>query len=505
MISIELLEELSRARPGRRVAVSRQSAVEADGVSFALLEIAAERKLGISGPDGAAAGFEVEQEHRAGSQVLSLCPLSHANAERLRRIFAHTAPSPLARKAGSAGAPGITFGVGDRLGAAGPGHLRAFRRFAASPVLAQQSVRELTLTDRTFEDVLDASTWATFQEGFRDPWGADADHLKTEDWVRRALAAGYTMITADVSDAIHGEHADRPASEVRSAYARLEAAYRAEVEKRYLSRSFPLEGGKAVRFAEVAFKKTVLVYREAIELAVRLYRAGTGVAAGGGFDFELSIDETATPTTPQAHLFVALEAKQKGVTLASVAPRFPGEFQKAIDYIGTVEDFRASFATHAAIARSLGHRISVHSGSDKFSVFPSIGELARGAFHIKTAGTSWLEALRVIAKGDPGLFRELYARALERCDEARKLYHVTPDLSVLPAPAEVSDEGAARLLDDVNARRLLHITYGEMLCVPLLRESFFRVLQSSLPAYWAALDAHIGRHLSLLGAPERHA
>jgi hypothetical protein len=99
----------------------------------------------------------------------------------------------------------------------------------------------------------------------------------------------------------------------------------------------------------------------------------------------------------------------------------------------------------------------------------------------------------------------LYARALERYGEARKLYNVTPDLSALPQPAELSQENGVKLLDDVHARQLLHITYGEMLCVPRLRESFFRVLGSSLPAYWASLDAHIGRHLSLLGAPERHA
>ncbi|MBE3132619.1 MAG: hypothetical protein IMZ55_04040, partial [Acidobacteria bacterium] len=74
-----------------------------------------------------------------------------------------------------------------------------------------------------------------------------------------------------------------------------------------------------------------------------------------------------------------------------------------------------------------------------------------------------------------------------------------------PQPAELSQETGVALLNDVNARRLLHITYGEMLCVPQLRESLFRVLGANLPAYWAALDAHIGRHLSLLGAPEPHA
>src|SRR4030042_883158 len=75
----------------------------------------------------------------------------------------------------------------------------------ASPVPAQQSLRELTLTSRTYEEVLDASTWAVFREGWRDAWGADGDHLKTAEWVRRGLALGDTMITADVSDFIHGE------------------------------------------------------------------------------------------------------------------------------------------------------------------------------------------------------------------------------------------------------------------------------------------------------------
>ena len=502
MIPHGLLEELSRARPGTRVAVDTGSTVESDGRSLAMIAIAGERILGVAGPDGAAAGFEVGQEFHSAGQVLSLCPLTHANAERLRSIVPFTAPSPLAHRAAGPATPLVTFGVGDRLGVAGPGHIRALRRFAALPVLAQQSVRELTLTNRSFADVLDASTWAVFQEGLREPWGADADHLKTEEWVRTAIAAGFTMITADVSDHIRAEHASRPASEVRAAYARLDASSRAQAEQGYLSRTFSLEGGKAVRFSEIIFKKTVLVYNEAVQHAARLYKAAAQAAGASGFDFELSIDETVTPTTPQAHLFAALEARRLGITLASLAPRFPGEFQKGIDYIGEVDEFRSSFAAHAAIARLLGHRISVHSGSDKFSVFPSIGELSHGAFHIKTAGTSWLEALRVVAAADPGLFCRMYAVALEGYEEARTLYHVTPDLSTLPSPAALVDAACCRLLDDSNARRVLHITYGEILAVPRLREGFFAVLRENLPGYWDALDCHIGRHLAALGVPQ---
>jgi tagaturonate epimerase len=501
MIPRELLEEVSRAHPGKRVAVLGGSAADIDGASLAMIGIDGSPLLGVSGAESAAPGLETTAEFSAAGQLLRLCPLTHGNAVRLRALLPFAAPSPLAAAAAMPGGTRVTFGVGDRLGIAGPGHIRALREHAVLPVLAQQSVRELTLTGRTFEEVLDASTWAVFQEGYRRPWGADADHVKSEEHVAAAFAAGFTMITADVSDHIRGEHAARPASEVRAAYAGLDASCRAEVERLYLSRSFPLGGGKAVRFPEVTFKKTVLVYRDAVEHAVRLYGAAARAAGPAGFDFELSIDETAAATTPQAHLFVAMEAARRGAVLSSVAPRFPGEFQKGIDYIGDVQEFRASFALHAAVARSLGHRISVHSGSDKFSVFPAIGELSGGSFHIKTAGTSWLEALRVIAAEDPGLFRRVYAAAVQRYGEARRLYHVTPDLAALPAPADIPDGSCGRLLDDVDARRVLHITYGELLGVPALRRELFGVLGARIQAYWSGLQMHLGRHLEALGVP----
>ena len=140
--------------------------------------------------------------------------LSHANAVALRRALPFTAPSPVGDRE-------VTFGVGDRLGVAGPGHLRVMKRYQACPVLAQQSVRELDLTGRNYEQVLDASTWAVFQEGYEQPWGADGDHLKTEEWVRTALRVGYTMITADVSDYIRKEFDGADAARISEAYAGL--------------------------------------------------------------------------------------------------------------------------------------------------------------------------------------------------------------------------------------------------------------------------------------------
>jgi hypothetical protein len=395
-----------------------RSITVSDGVTYALAMLPAGERLVALGRRGCARELEPEDRHRVARDEIAVCLLSHANAEAIRRLLSFTAPQPL-------GKIDATIGLGDRLGAAGAGHIAAIRGFRAAPVLAQQSVRELTLTGRTYADVLDSSTWAVLREGYREPWGADGDHLKTPEWVASALSTGLSMITADVSDFLHGEFARRADSEVHAAYAALDPAWRRELDARYLSTGFPA-GDTTVRFTTAELERTALVYREAVTQAARLYRAGVEVRGRAGFDFELSIDETETPTTPQAHLFMATELRRAGVPFTSLAPRFVGEFQKAIDYIGSVPEFEASFAVHAAIAARGGYRISVHSGSDKFSVFPSVGRLSGGRFHLKTAGTSWLEALRVVAAADAELFRAIYAAALEKYAEARKLYHVTP-------------------------------------------------------------------------------
>jgi hypothetical protein len=428
---------------------------------------------------------------KAAGATARFCPLDHGNAERLRKLLPFTGPSRL-------GGEPVTIGLGDRLGLASPGHLRLIAGRAAAPVLAQQSVRELDLTNRTYEDVLDAATWAVFQEGFRRPWGADGDHLKTADWVRKAVRLGFTMITADVSDHIHKEFDGAPDQTVLEAYVRLPAARRAELEGRYLPLTLSLDTNEKIGFTRADLARIALVYLEALDAAEQMYRAG--VKAGGGaarFDFELSIDETATPTMPAAHVFAATEMKTRGVPLFSVAPRFIGEFQKGIDYIGNPAEFDRSFRTHAAIARQFGYRISVHSGSDKFTVFPTVGRETRSTFHLKTAGTNWLQALEVISEKEPAFFGELYAYALKTFPAARKYYHITPDMANVPPADGVKD--LAGLLVNSDTRQVLHVTYGEMLRDPEVNRRIYAVLETHIEAYWKSVERHIGKHLDLLG------
>ncbi len=440
-------------------------------------------------------GFEGVHYKSEGVNIL-FCPMDHKNALNLRKLLPYTAPSPLHDK-------NITFGVGDRLGIANPGHLRLFKEYDANPVLAQQSVRELNLTGRNYEDVLDSASWAVFLERYEEPWGADGDHLKTEDWVKKALSLGFTMLTADVSDYIKGEYETCDTDKLEDDYSKLDKKYIEEIEKEYLSMEFKLESGEILKFDKEQLMRVVLIYSEAVEHALRLYKTAVETRGEEGFDFELSIDETQTPTTPQAHLFIAKEAQKRGIKIASLAPRFIGEFQKAIDYKGDVDKFETAFRKHCEIAEKLGYRISIHSGSDKFSVFPSIGKLSHGRFHIKTAGTNWLEALRVIAVEEPTLFRRLYKYAKDTYKKAREYYHVTPNLGNLPNIDLLVDSQLVNILENPDARQVLHITYGEMLSDSTIKDEIYSALFKHLEEYWENLEKHIGRHLKLLGVSRK--
>jgi len=416
--------------------------------------------------------------------------LNGDSANALRKLFPFTAPSPVLRKERS-------FGLGDRLGVATPGHIALFNNYDAHPVFAQQSIRELNLTGRTYGDVLDAATFAVFREGFRKEWGADGDHLKTPEDVEYALGLGFTMITLDCSEHIKGgvTEANAPA---------LPEKYR----DKYLGKQFDIGEGVVLSFSEPELKAIAAIYGDAIGFAAGMYER---FLKGGKYDadFEISIDETATPTTPLQHYFVAKELIDAGVSFATIAPRFCGEFQKGIDYSGDLAQFEREIKVHAVIARHFKYKLSIHSGSDKFSVFPSIGRETRGVFHVKTAGTNWLEAMRVIAQTDPALYREVHKYALEAFAEASKYYHVSADISKIPAVDSLSDSDLPNLFENNDARQLIHITYGLILGKKnpdgsfAFKDRMFQNWRQNEDAYAQALKRHIGKHLDLLGVEKR--
>ncbi|NLG36753.1 MAG: hypothetical protein GX549_01965 [Clostridiales bacterium] len=463
--------------------------IRAAGNAKVFMAREAARDVLVATGDGAGLRGETF-EGPSGSYIVA--PLSHENACALRRLFPFTAPTRVLGRDRS-------FGVGDRLGIAAMGHIRVFERYDAYPVLAQQSIRELDLTCRTYEDVLDCVTFIVYREGYEKGYGADGDHLKKAADVEYALRLGYTMITLDCSEHIRADVDALSDDEVRERYAPDR-----QLEERYLGKQFNIGEGVRLTFTPEALRRAALLYGDAIDFAAGIY--DTYFARGkADADFEMSIDETATPTTPLQHFFVANELIRRGVTPATIAPRFCGEFQKGIDYIGDIARFTQEIEVHCAIARHFGYKISVHSGSDKFSVFPVVGEKTRGRFHVKTAGTNWLEAMRVVAQIDPGLYREVHRFALGAFPEATRYYHVTTDIAKIPDIDALRDEELPYLFLDNNARQLIHITYGLILGARdeqgafLFRDRLYALWRDNEQAYADALALHIGRHLDELG------
>lgn len=418
-----------------------------------------------------------------------LAPLSHRNADAMRKLYPFTAPARVLER-------DKTMGVGDRLGIAGDGHIAVFKKYAEiTPVLSQQSIRELNLTNRTFSDVIDAASFAVFRNNFTTGFGADGDHVKTKAEVEYALSSGCSMITLDCSEQIDNSIEGLSDAEVNAKY-----VCDPELEAIYLNKTFDVGEGISITFGENLFKRTVLTYKKAIEHAISIFSGLIKTDSGLRADFEVSIDETLTPTLPEQHFFVANELIRHNVHVSTVAPRFCGEFQKGIDYKGNLEQFAKEMKIHAAISRHFGYKISIHSGSDKFSIFPSAGKETRGKFHLKTAGTNWLEAMKLVAIKDPALYRAVHKYALTAFPEARKYYHVSTVLENIPDVDTVSDADLPELFANNDSRQLIHITYGLILNKKTADGSFefkdklYKLWRENHEAYGELLFNHIGHH-----------
>ncbi len=377
-----------------------------------------------------------------------------------------------------------SFGFGDRLGLATPGHIAAVRGTKFAPIFAQQSVRENDRTGRTPQQVMDDARRAVNAAGWDAPWGADADHLKTIDDIPAFVEAGYTFFTVDP-----GEYVDNAADS--DSVGSLEQKV-ANFDWDELCAVYLNGPGEQVwgRFESQSLLRAAAKYGKAIQHAAAMYRHLCEMK--DTFDFEVSVDETDSPTTPLEHFFIANELTRRGVKFCSLAPRFIGRFEKGVDYIGDLKALDAELAKHAAVTAHFGtYKLSLHSGSDKFSVYPLIAKHWGDRIHVKTAGTSYLEALRVLAKHEPDLFERIYTLGRERYEVDRRTYHVSAQLDRLPTTDDLP-----LLLDDFHAREVLHVTYGSALA------KYGKEIKAALvkhdDAYYDGLKTHFDKHLGLL-------
>jgi hypothetical protein len=371
--------------------------------------------------------------------------------------------------------PRLSFGVGDRFAHQAEAQLAAFEKLAAAgPVVTpvwNKSNREHSFIGSEPASVRAAAARAVAARGWRHPWFVDADHIRLET-VDRFLDSS-DFFTIDVADSIGKPPAE---SDVAAFVARHgELAGRVAVP----GIDTPIELDRD-SLAAIA-RQYLLACREAGEIARHIRsRRGEQVV------FEVSMDETDAPQTPpQLLVIMALLADEK-IPLQTIAPKFTGRFNKGVDYVGDLRQFEKEFAddiavlafaaTQYGLPRSL--KLSVHSGSDKFSLYPVIRrtlERTGAGVHLKTAGTTWLEELIGLAEaGGDGLAlaREIYGYALDHVDELCGPYASVIDIdrARLPSAAEVNAWDGPRLAAAIrhvptnasfnpHVRQLLHVSF----------------------------------------------
>jgi len=396
-----------------------------------------------------------------------------------------------------------TFGFGDRLGLATLGHLDAIRSQGGPilPIFAQQSMRELLRTDRKPADVINDAMTGLTTGRYTEAWGADADHLKTQEDLNATASAGFTYFTIDPT-----EHIDINAQEYSDdELAALYRSIRSDVNwsEKYVGSVIEIPNGPTLSCERKTIMELAVKFGRAISHAIKMAAHIDRVMTkrNAEYEIEVCLDESLTPTTYLEHYIVAQQCMEAGMKMVALAPRFEGQFEPGIDFGGDVKSLKRCLQSHAAIATALGnYKLSLHSGSDKFSIYKMFAQVTQGRFHVKTSGSSYLEALRVAARRDRKLFRRIIEFSRKRFEQDRDTYYISAKLKNAPTPAAISDDEKLEsiYLDQADGRQILHVTFGSILTESALGPALRDLLQSEPNLHREVISLHFAKHLQAL-------
>jgi tagaturonate epimerase len=370
----------------------------------------------------------------------------------------------------------FSFGMGDRFAHQARAQLRACMLAAEQGVevtpVWNKSNREHSIVCSEPDSVRAAAEAAVRDLGWEGAFHVDADHIRLET-VDRFIGSS-DFYTLDVADAI-----GQPAGD--------------EAVRAFVDRHPELVGRLEIPGIEEPFQtsrddieRIAGKYLNAVQEAGRLYRHIAEARGEGRFIAEVSMDETDTPQTPPELLVILAAIADEGIPAQTIAPKFTGRFNKGVDYVGDVAQFTREFNEDLAVIAYAVRRydlpdnlkLSVHSGSDKFSIYEPIRstvERTGAGIHVKTAGTTWLEEVIGLAEsgGDAlALAKEIYGTALDDIDALSAPYATVIDIDRerLPSRAEVrewtSEQFVAALRHDPgnsqynpHLRQLLHVGF----------------------------------------------
>lgn len=369
-----------------------------------------------------------------------------------------------------------SFGVGDRFSHEGEAQLQALMKarrelsLDITPVW-NKSNREHTIVGSEPIDTRIEADNAVKALGYEGDYYVDADHINLHN-VDRFLSAS-DFFTIDVADYI-GQPAD--AASIKEFVTR---------NAKYCG-ALAIPGMEPIATTTASLEQIASKFLFATQEAGRIYRHIAQHKGEGNFITEVSMDEVNDAQTPVELFFILSALAAEGIPAQTIAPKFTGRFNKGVDYVGDIAQFSKEFEQDLLVidyaVKEFGLpdnlKLSIHSGSDKFSIYPIMGQLIRKhdkGIHVKTAGTTWLEEVIGLSLADAGalqLAKEIYAKSLGRFDELCIPYATVIDIdkSRLPSPDEVTTWNGQRFADTLrhdpsnvnynpNFRQLIHVSY----------------------------------------------
>ncbi len=369
-----------------------------------------------------------------------------------------------------------SFGIGDRFTMQGKAQLKAIIEanklgFPVVPVW-NKSNREHQIVKTKPSDTWKEAVEATKALRYSESWYVDADHINLKS------VDGYidysNFFTLDVADAI-GNRADKEES---AAMLDKLGSFRGELEIPGIDQAF--------RVTDDLLQGIVNSFYSAVKEASLIYERIREGHKSGDFITEVSMDEVEQAQTPVELFFILMMISHFNIPAQTIAPKFTGRFNKGVDYVGDIELFRKEFEQDLLVidyaVKQFGLpdnlKLSVHSGSDKFSIYPLIGELIRKhdkGIHVKTAGTTWLEEVigLAMAGGEAlEMAKHIYVKAFERMEELCGPYASVIEIEQdqLPTPDTVMRWNGKKFADtlrhipghpdyDPMFRQLIHVGY----------------------------------------------
>lgn len=370
-----------------------------------------------------------------------------------------------------------SIGIGDRFGRQGKAQLQAVQKaqneldISITPVW-NKSNREHQIIGTQPLQVRREADEATEAPHWSDAYFVDADHI-TKNTVDHYLDCS-NFFTLDVSEFI-GKPSD---SDAKTRFLQQNESFIGEIDIPGIDEAFMVTKAFLADWADQ--------YLKAIDQACKLFEYIRSRKNSDDVVYEISIDEVETPQTPIELFFILKTAADRDIAINTIAPKFTGDFYKGIDYVGDIDQFAKEFEqdllviTHAVEQFGLPSdlKLSVHSGSDKFSIYPHINRLIKkheAGLHLKTAGTTWLEELAGLAAGGGDALKlatSIYEDAYRRLSELTKPYAEVIDITGddLPSPNEVSQWSSNEFVDALehnqdnpaynpSLRQLLHCGY----------------------------------------------